>query len=62
MMSPFDGLLGEALASLATLFIVFIGIGFLAVILMFIADVSQKSGCCGLLKFTGFQCCLMNQP
>ena len=41
MMSPFDGLLGEALASLATLFIVFIGIGFLAVILMFIADVSQ---------------------
>ena len=41
MMSPFDGLLGEALASLATLFIVFIGIGFLAVVLMFIADVSQ---------------------
>ncbi len=41
MMSPFDGFLGEALASLATLFIVFIGLAFLAIVIMFIADVSQ---------------------
>ena len=41
MMSPCDGVLGEALASLATLFIVFIGLAFLAIVIMFIADVSQ---------------------
>ncbi|MEM8974955.1 MAG: FMN-binding glutamate synthase family protein [Pseudomonadota bacterium] len=41
MMSPFDGFLGEALASLATLFIVFIGLAFLAIVIMFIADISQ---------------------
>ena len=41
MMSPFDGLLGEILASLATLFVVAVGLLVLVVVVMFIADVTQ---------------------
>ena len=41
MMNPFDGFIGEVLGSLATLFVVVVGIGVLAVIAMFIADVTQ---------------------
>ena len=41
MMNPFDGLLGEILATLATLFVVAVGILVLVVVAMFIADVMQ---------------------